>query len=354
MCNFRTKKDGSQMKKQAIVKVKNTLEDLKKQGLGIIAVSNSEWYSLLKDEIRNSIAIEGVFANRNELLDVLEKNKKTDKQKTASILGYFESAASLYEYASNQFKEKEFLLKISDIKQIHSLLMRYEKEFGTYTGAVGDFRASDIEVAKADFKPISNFYVREAVEILIKWVNQKLKEKNVDVLRLAAASHVWFETIHPFRDGNGRVGRILLSYILIGCGLVNISIKGIAKSDREKYYKALEAADDCFEKINRDLEKGIKISSDEVGRYIKKQDFSALENMILNCLEKSVGRLKLTKGSSLEPDAILPLRKLAIAFDYSPDYLRNLINRGKIKATKRGKLWYVRLRDMQNYISSVS
>jgi Fic family protein len=342
------------MKKQAIAKVKNTIENLKKQELGIITVSNSEWYSLLKEEIRNSIAIEGVFANRNELLDVLEKNKKTDKQKSASILGYFESASSVYEYASNQFKEKEFLLKVSDVKQIHSLLMRYEKEFGTYTGRVGDFRASDIEVAKADFKPISNFYVREAVELLVKWVNWQLKEGKIDLLRLAAASHAWFETIHPFRDGNGRAGRILLSYILIGCGLVNISIKGIAKSYREKYYNALETADDCFEKINRDFEKGAKISLETADNYIKKQDFSILENIILNCLEKSVDRLKLTKGLSLEPDVILPLSKLAVAFDYSPDYLRNLINRGKIKAVKRGKLWYIRLRDMQNYINSIS
>ncbi|MCF7877084.1 MAG: Fic family protein [Candidatus Omnitrophica bacterium] len=341
------------MKKQKIFKLKGTIENLKKQGLGIITVSNGEWYSLLKDEIRNSIAIEGVFANRNELLDVLEKNKKTDKQKTASILGYFESASSVYEYANNQFKEKEFLLKISDIKQIHSLLMKYEKKFGSYTGTIGDFRNSDIEVAKANFKPISHFYVREAVELLVKWVNWKLKEKNFDVLKLAVASHVWFETIHPFRDGNGRVGRILLSYILIGSGLVNISIKGIAKSDREKYYKVLEAADDCFEKINRDLEKGIKISLSELDQYIEKQDFSAVENMALSCLEKSVNRLKLTRGLSLEPDAILPLRKLAVAFDYSPDYLRNLINRGKIKATKRGKLWYIRLGDMQDYINSV-
>ncbi len=36
----------------------------------------------------------------------------------------------------------------------------------------------------------------------------------------------------PFRDGNGRTGRILMSYILIGCELINVAIKGISKKDR--------------------------------------------------------------------------------------------------------------------------
>ena len=62
----------------------------------LINVTNAEWYSLFKDEIRNSIAIEGVFANRQDLLDVLENNKRTNKQKAAAILGYFEAASAMY------------------------------------------------------------------------------------------------------------------------------------------------------------------------------------------------------------------------------------------------------------------
>ena len=345
---------GKKMKKNEIVRIRQAIQKLRKQDIGIITVSNSEWYSLFKDEIRNSIAIEGVFANRNELLDVLERNKRANKQKAASILGYFESASSIYEYANNQFQENEFLLKISDLKQMHALLMRYEKDFGFYNGKIGDFRIANTEVAKAAFKPVNGFYVREAVELFIKWFNTQLKEKDPDLLRLLAISHIWFETIHPFKDGNGRVGRILLSYLLIGHGLVNISIKGIAKSDREKYYEALEASDNCFDKINRDIERGTNVSIGKVNEYIKDQDFSTMEKIVLDCLEKALSRLKSARGLSFESDAILPLRKLAIAYDYSQDYLRNLVNRGKLKATKRGKLWYIKLKDMQKYVDSVS
>jgi len=337
-----------------IFKIKKDINILRKADKDFIAVSNKEWYSLFKDEIRNSIAIEGVFANRKELLDVLEKNKRADSEKTAAILGYFEAASNMYEYAHNQYKENEFVLRISDIKQIHTILMKYEKEVGTYNGDLGEFRRGDIEVAQATFKPIDAFYVREAMKSFVKWVNMKLDDKAADYSTLSAASHVWFETIHPFRDGNGRVGRILLSYILIGSGFVNIAIKGISKDDREKYYNALERYDECFEKIHKFIEKGEKLSTKDIEGYLQGVDFLKFKDMIINRLEEAVKRLKHSRDVSFKQDAVISLRDLAWAFNYSQDYLRNLINRGNLKAHKRGKLWHVRVRDMQKYLNSLS
>lgn len=54
----------------------------------------------------------------------------------------------------------------------------------------------------------------------------------------------WFESIHPFADGNGRVGRMLLNYLLIGSGLPPIVL---FENDREEYYLALEYFNDCQE-----------------------------------------------------------------------------------------------------------
>ena len=207
-----------------------------------------------RDEIRNSIAIEGIFANRNELLEVLEKNKRTSDEKSAAILGYFEAASTFYEYANNLYKEGEFSLRISDIKQIHTLLMRYEQQVGSFTGKLGEFRVEPVEVNEAKFTPLDYLFVRETMELFIKWINEKLKDPDYDKVKLAAESHILFETIHPFKDGNGRAGRILLSFILflIGCGYVNIAIKGTQKNDRDKYYEAMESGDDnldlCFVK----------------------------------------------------------------------------------------------------------
>jgi len=319
-----------------------------------ISVSNAEWYSLFKEEIRNSIAIEGVFTNRQELMDVLEHHKRTNKQKAAAILGYYEAASAMYEYANNQFKENEFILRMADIKQIHTLLMRYEKESGTYIGQVGDFRKNDIQVAQASFKPIRMFYVREAMELLIKWFNENSKKKIYDDVALAAMTHVWFETIHPFSDGNGRVGRILLSYILIGRGLINIAIKGISKKEREEYYSFLEKSDPCFNQIHRQIEKHKKFIPTDVDKTIKIENFFPFTQMISELSKEAINRLEGGRLTNINKEAILPLRDLAKMYDYSQDYLRNLINRGHLKAHKKGKLWYVRAHDMATYMSSMS
>lgn len=335
------------MKLSAILK---ELNQLKKTKDHLISVSNAEWYSLFKDEIRNSIAIEGVFANRTDLIDVLEHNKRTDKHKAASILGYFEAASAMYEYASNQYKEKEFSVRMSDVKQIHTLLMRYEKEMGFYIGDLGGFRKGRAEVAHSTFTPVSEFYVGPAMTLLVKWINHHLKKKKYDAVELAAIAHVWFESIHPFSDGNGRTGRILLSYILIGCGLVNIAIKGISKKDRDLYYGALENADDVFESIHREIEQGKKFDVHHVDEAIHSENFDELKEIVIDRLGDAVGCLKEIDISRINKEAELPLSDLARIYHYSADYLRNLINRGKVKGVKRGKTWYVRVQDMAEYV----
>ncbi|MFH1873961.1 MAG: Fic family protein [Pseudomonadota bacterium] len=337
-----------------IPNIKKDLQLLQEKRGRLIHVSNKEWYSLFKDEIRNSIAIEGLFTNRTDLIEVLEQNKRADNQKTAAILGYFESAFAVYEYAAIQYREKEFSLRMSDIKQIHTLLMRYEKEKGFYKGEIGEFRKQRVAVTLSTFTPISEFYVRQAIELLIKWVNYHLQKKTYSPVRLAAIAHVWFESIHPFRDGNGRAGRILLSYLLIGEGLINIAIKGISKKDRDIYYESLEKADDDFELIHREMEKGKSFTVKQVDELIHKDNFDEFVTIVVNRLEDAVSRLKEIDVDSVDQEAKLPLSDLAHLYNYSPDYLRNLINQGKLKGYKKGKTWYVQVKDLAKYVEELS
>jgi len=330
--------------------IKKEITELRKKRGRLVQVSNAEWYSLFKDEIRNSIAIEGVFANRTDLIEVLEENKRTDKQKAAAILGYFEAASAVYEYAANQHREGEFSLRMSDIRQIHTLLMRYEREMGVYKGEVGEFRNKRVDVTMSTFTPINEFYVREAMELLVKWVNHHLERKTYTPVRLAAMAHVWFESIHPFRDGNGRSGRILLSYLLIGCGYINIAIKGVSKKDRNQYYESLEKADDDFESLHRLIEDGDKFKVTDVDKRIHKKNFDEFTAIVVQSLEDSVLRLKEIDIEHVDKEALLPLSDLSHLYNYRPDYLRNLINRGKLKGKKKGKTWYVRVKDLAEYI----
>ncbi|MFQ5640863.1 MAG: Fic family protein [bacterium] len=324
---------------------------LRQNYLPLFAVSNREWYSLFKDEIRNSIAIEGIFANRNDLLNVLEHKGRTSTEKTAAILGYFEAASSLYEYANNLYKENEFRLRLADIKQIHTLLMRYEMQVGSFSAAIGDFRNEDVDVIESKFTPLKHDKIRDMMHLFVSWVNKNIGNGIDDPMRLAVAAHVLFETIHPFRDGNGRVGRILLNYLLIGQGFVNIAIKGIRKEDRERYYQALEVGDDEFEQMLRQFEAGADIS---IEKRCHRSDLALIYQLVLNRLQDVLKRLQNQRLVPAGPDAVLPLRQIAQHFNYSQDYLRNMINKGKIPAVKKGKLWYVKIRDIQAYIENLS
>lgn len=333
--------------------IKRILDGFRDNNIPFISVNNSEWFTLFRDEIRNSIAIEGIFANRSELLAVLEHNRRTSDEKSAAILGYFEAAGTLYEYAENQYETKEFQLRLSDLKQIHTLLMRYEHQYGTFTGKLGGFRNEDIAVTHSTFTPLDYHYLQDVLPVVIRWHNENMNNPKFDTLTFVAASHILFETIHPFRDGNGRVGRILLSYLLIGNGLINIAIKGTQKSDRHKYYNALEVGDNEIEEMLRRIEHGVTPTVERINSAVKKSNLTALKSMIQYRLNHSLEIIE-KDIKTMDKEALIPLRDAAKFYNYSQDYLRQLIHQGKLPASKKGKLWVVKVRDIIEYSRSVN
>lgn len=208
-------------------------------GIENVSVQNKEWLILLKEDTRHSLMIEGYFVSRAEIADIIEKPKYT---KTGyKVLGYFDSAFASYELAFQQYKTKEFKLTKSIIRQMHSIMFRGDPHFA-YTP--GEWRKGDIKIvgAKIDASPPAE--IESRIEALIKIVNKPTK----DLTRKLAVTHDMFEQIHPFPDGNGRVGRILLNFILVGNGYPNIAIKGFGK-DKQEYIDTLEQADPIVQNL---------------------------------------------------------------------------------------------------------
>ncbi len=79
--------------------------------------------------------------------------------------------------------------------------------------------------------------VEQDMQDLLKWYNQN---KDLHPLQLAAQFHGKFEKIHPFEDGNGRTGRLLINIILMNHGYPPLIIR---KTQRVRYFHALEAFD---------------------------------------------------------------------------------------------------------------
>ena len=131
----------------------------------------------------------------------------------------------------------------------HLLSLHREALLGI-TGYAGNWRPSDIKIQGSKHKPPDAWEVPERIEELCDYINQKWNEKSPVHL----ASYVMWRLnwIHPFTDGNGRTSRaasymilcLKLGYVIPGKNTIPDQIA----ADKTPYYKALEAADEAWEK----------------------------------------------------------------------------------------------------------
>lgn len=121
------------------------------------------------------------------------------------------------------------------IKSInHKLLDRLHVMAGEYRS-----KGHDLRPFGAGFKSSPGEYVKIDLDILIK-LYYSLKKEGVHPLIIATVFHHKFEKIHPFYEGNGRTGRILLNYILMRSGFPPLVVE---KKNKKRYYSALSFAD---------------------------------------------------------------------------------------------------------------
>ncbi len=128
------------------------------------------------------------------------------------------------------FKNK-IKISIRDIIKLHSVLIRD-------TGVKDGFKKLPNYLLMRDVRTTPPEKTDQEMQALIESYN-KLKEKEHPV-KLAAEFHGRFEKIHPFEDGNGRVGRILINAILLERGYPPLIVR---KTVRPSYFNALEAYD---------------------------------------------------------------------------------------------------------------
>src|SRR5215203_1479217 len=146
----------------------------------------------------------------------------------------------------------ETVLTESFIRQLHTLLLK-ESSYKEARTADGKPTRRKIEVGKYKTQP--NHVVTVTGEIfyfatpeetparmhdLIEWFRKETENANANPIILAALFHYRFIRIHPFDDGNGRVARILMNFILMQFGYPPVIIK---TEDKQNYYAVLRLAD---------------------------------------------------------------------------------------------------------------
>ena len=111
----------------------------------------------------------------------------------------------------------------------------------------GEYRRIQILIEKAEHEPPPAFEVPELMNDLIKWYKQN--KTKIHPFELAVLLHTKFVTIHPFVDGNGRVARALLNFILerndypelyLGLEDRNVYLDTVAQGNKGNYQYILD------------------------------------------------------------------------------------------------------------------
>lgn len=125
---------------------------------------------------------------------------------------------------------KEIDLAESVIKNIHSLvLMNRPQDKGVY-------RSIPVRIMGAYAEPVQPYLIEPKMTELLE--RNKEREQTMHVIERVARFHLEFEGIHPFIDGNGRTGRLILNLDLLRNGYPPINVKF---TERKRYYDAFDA-----------------------------------------------------------------------------------------------------------------
>lgn len=174
----------------------------------------------------NSTAIEGNTLTLLETKVILEDGVAIGG-KTLQEIYEVTNHKKAYEYVKKCIAQHKSLTE-NIVKDLHAILTENIIVGGIY-------RNQEVRISGAGFTPPAG----NEMYIQIKDFFQQLQNKSdLNPIELAAYTHAEFVRIHPFIDGNGRTGRLMMNYQLLSYGFLPVSI---AKETRLEYYRSLEA-----------------------------------------------------------------------------------------------------------------
>lgn len=197
------------------------LDSMRPLTAGEVARLNEEF---IVEYTYNSNAIEGNTLTLREtdlVLRGLTIDQKPLKDHMEAV-GHKEA----FDYVSELVKDN-IPISESVIKQIHYLVLADKKEDR------GVYRRVPVRIMGAQHEPVQPYLIEPKIEQLL----HDFAESTEHIVTKLARFHIEFEGIHPFIDGNGRTGRLLVNLELMKAGYLPIDIKF---ADRIAYYNAFD------------------------------------------------------------------------------------------------------------------
>ena len=224
--------------KQKIDKLKHEYDSLKK---GKESLLNIVFEAELPESVSNSNAIEGStlsIAETEKILLELEVSREV------SVREVFEAKnlARVFEYIKNKINGKDIDKEL--ILFIHKMLLTNIRD-----DIAGRFRAQHEYVRVGDHVAPAPEHIEAMLSALIL---EYSGVHNLHFLEKISRFHLEFEHVHPFNDGNGRMGRVLINYQLMKLGFPSIIIR-----DKEKdvYYDSFKEYRDSHKKKTAKMDK---------------------------------------------------------------------------------------------------
>jgi Fic family protein len=217
---------------------------------------SSQTETLLRTMISEAIKsseIEGEFLNRKDVASSIRRNLGLDPAGTPIQDKKAEGIAELMITVRNTYEEA---LSADMLFSWHILLMKgnpeidagrwrsHEEPMQIVSGTIGK--------EKVHFEAPPSNRVPGEMDRLINWFNDTAPSGNDPIKKpiiRAAITHAWFESIHPFEDGNGRIGRALSEKALSQERKVPLilSLSTSIEAQRKEYYAALQKMQQCNE-----------------------------------------------------------------------------------------------------------
>jgi Fic family protein len=285
-------------------------------GLPEPTVFQDVWADIWIEETHNSTAIEGNTLSRKQVQLLLEEGVVTgsahELKEWMEAKAYGEAARWTYEGAYRAQVRDENAITESDLRRIHNLTVEsvwvhFPPEGLRSDEAPGSYRTGDIEPLRPDFTPPPPSIVPALAGDWIRETNEG-PSGNCHLIEHLAERHAAFERIHPFPDGNGRAGRLVLTMLLVQSGYPPAIIY---KGERKRYLAALRRADNG--------------------------DPGALAELLARSVRDGIYRFLMPNLAG--PLSVVPLAGLADE-GLSRAALVGAAQRGRLKANKYGGTWY--------------
>lgn len=210
--------------------------------LGFSAKAEATLNSLTSDVVKSS-EIEGEFLNFEQVRSSIARRLGID---TAGLVPSSRHIEGVVEMMLDATQRYNFPLDENRLFGWHAALFPTGYS-GPYKIEAGHYRTGQKQVVsgamgreKVHYEAVKPELVKTEMDRFLDWVNN---EKHLDPVLKAAIAHFWFIIIHPFDDGNGRIGRVITDMLLArseGSGERFYSISGQILTERKRYYEVLQ------------------------------------------------------------------------------------------------------------------